>query len=71
MATTIKWNGTQQESFALIKAIARNCACEFGLMGVRVRTCAAHRMLAEDQRALNGLLFARRMADRLLCEEFS
>jgi hypothetical protein len=28
-------------------------------------------MLTEDQRALNGLLFARRMADRLRHEEFS
>jgi hypothetical protein len=28
-------------------------------------------MLTEDQRALNGLLFARRMAERLNREEFS
>jgi len=28
-------------------------------------------MLTADQRALDGLLFARRMADRLLREEFS
>jgi len=28
-------------------------------------------MLTEDQRALNGLLFARRMAERLHGEEFS
>jgi len=28
-------------------------------------------MLTEDQRALNGLLFARRMAERLRHEEFS
>jgi hypothetical protein len=28
-------------------------------------------MLTDDQRALNGLLFARRMAQRLLGEEFS
>jgi hypothetical protein len=28
-------------------------------------------MLTEDQRALNGLLFARRMAERLQREEFS
>jgi len=40
-------------------------------MGVRLATCAPHRMLTEDQRALNGLLFARRMAERLLREEFS
>ena len=40
-------------------------------MGVRLATCAPHRMLTDDQRALNGLLFARRMTKRLLSEEFS
>jgi hypothetical protein len=67
----VVWHGTQQESFDLVNAIARNCTCEFGLMGVRIATCAPHRMLTEDQRALNGLLFARRMADRLRQEELS
>ena len=67
----VVWNGTQEESFALVNAIARNCTCEFGLLGVRLSTCAPHRMLTEDQRALNGLLFARKMLDRLLREEFS
>lgn len=67
----VVWHGTQQESFDLVNAIARNCTCEFGLMGVRLATCAPHRMLTEDQRALNGLLFARRMAERLNGEEFT
>lgn len=71
MATQVVWHGTQQESFDLVNAIARNCTCEFGLMGVRLATCAPHRMLTEDQRALNGLLFARRMQERLAREEFS
>jgi hypothetical protein len=71
MAPQVVWHGTQQESFDLVNAIARNCTCEFGLMGVRLATCAPHRMLTEDQRALNGLLFARRMAERLSREEFS
>jgi hypothetical protein len=71
MATQVVWHGTQQESFDLVNAIARNCTCEFGLMGVRLATCAPHRMLTEDQRALNGLLFARRMQERLHREEFS
>ena len=71
MATQVVWHGSQQESFDLVNAIARNCTCEFGLMGVRLATCAPHRMLTEDQRALNGLLFARRMAERLRREEFS
>ena len=71
MTMQVVWHGTQQESFDLVNAIARNCTCEFGLMGVRLATCAPHRMLTEDQRALNGLLFARRMAERLRCEELS
>src|SRR4051812_15182272 len=71
MIPQVVWHGTQPESFDLVNAIARNCTCEFGLMGVRLTTCAPHRMLTEDQRALNGLLFARRMADRLRHEEFT
>jgi hypothetical protein len=71
MMTRVTWHGTQQESFDLVNAIARNCTCEFGLMGVRLTTCGPHRMLTEDQRALNGLLFARRMVERLRSEEFS
>jgi len=71
MSMQVVWHGTQQESFDLVNAIARNCTCEFGLMGVRLSTCAPHRMLTEDQRALNGLLFARRMAARLQREELS
>jgi hypothetical protein len=71
MFTQISWHGTQQESRALVDAISRNCTCEFGLMAVRLTTCAAHRMLIEDQRAMDGLLFARRMADRLKREEFA
>jgi hypothetical protein len=70
MVTNISWHGTQQESVELIAAIGRNCACEFGLMGVRLRVCAPHEMLSADQRALNGLLFSRRMARQLLAEEF-
>jgi hypothetical protein len=68
---TIVWYGTQQESFDLVNAVARNCECQFGMMGVRLSTCAPHRMLMEDQRALNGLLFARRIAERLRREEQS
>jgi hypothetical protein len=71
MSTQVVWHGTQQESFDLVNAIAHHCSCEFGLMGVRLATCAPHRMLTEDQRALNGLLFARRMQERLRREEFS
>jgi hypothetical protein len=71
MAGEVLWHGTQRDSFDLVSAIAHNCTCEFGLMGVRLSTCSAHRMLEEDQRALDGLLFVRSMAERLQREEFS
>lgn len=70
MTNQVVWHGSQQESFDLINAIARNCTCEFGMMGVRLSTCPAHLMLMEDQRALDGLLFMRHMVDRLQAEEF-
>jgi hypothetical protein len=41
------------------------------MMGVRVKVCAPHRMLAEDQRVLDGLLFARRDARRLRDQEWA
>lgn len=66
----ITWNGSQQESFDLVNAVARNCQCEFAAAGTRISTCSPHRMLIEDQRALNGLLFARRIAERLQGEEW-
>jgi hypothetical protein len=71
MSTQAIWRGTQEEAMALVNAVARNCTCEFGLMGVRIRACEPHRMLTEDQRALDGLLFVRRFADRLRREEFA
>jgi hypothetical protein len=71
MSTRVTWHGTPEEAYALISALARNCNCEFGPMGVRVSTCSAHRMLMEDQRVLDGLLFARSMVQRLLTEEFT
>ena len=71
MNVKISWHGTQQESFDLVNAIGHNCSCDFGLMGMRLTTCSSHLMLMQDQRALDGLLFVRRMAERLRREEFS
>jgi hypothetical protein len=65
----VQWFGTQQESSDLLAAITRNCTCEFGLNGIRLAQCSPHSMLTTDQRALNGLLFVRRMAARLRREE--
>ncbi len=63
------WNGTDQ-SITLTTAIDRNCTCAYGPDGARTTTCAPNRMLTDDQRALNGLLFYRSIAKRLRREEF-
>jgi hypothetical protein len=65
------WNGTQQESLDLAAAINRNCTCQYGLDGLRTTTCPPHKMMTDDQRALDGLLFFRQIAERLRSEEFS
>jgi hypothetical protein len=66
----ISWQGTESEYLDLTRALGRNCECEFASIGTRRTACSAHRMLADDQRALNGLLFARRIAERLRDEEW-
>ena len=60
--TSTTWNGTHLEQLDLLAAISRHCACQVGFDGVCVAVCPPHRMLVEDQRALDGLLFARRLA---------
>jgi hypothetical protein len=67
--TSVTWNGTFIEHLDLIVAINRNCECTFDAAGLRVGACAAHTMLARDQRALNGLLWTRRLAKLRLAEE--
>ena len=69
MARRICWNGTTDEALALLQALRENCACRVD-QGRTVASCAGHEMLAHDQRAVDGLLFMRRMAARLLAEEF-
>jgi hypothetical protein len=71
MMTIASWHGTRQESLELVNAVANNCGCEIGEVGEHLSVCEPHMMLATDQRALDGLLFVRRMAERLRREEFS
>jgi hypothetical protein len=65
------WNGSDSESYDLLSSVQRNCACEFDRAGARVRTCPAHDALVHSQRFLDGLLFARRILNRLIDEEWS
>lgn len=69
MSSMVVWHGTRGEFDTLLAAIGRNCSCTTGPNGVRTATCAAHQMVVEDQRAVDGLLFARRIAARLRVEE--
>ena len=71
MATSVLWHGSQTEALELLQALSRNCSCVVTAEGVRLSTCAPHEMLSSDQRAIDGLLFARRIAARLRLEEFN
>jgi hypothetical protein len=71
MATSVLWHGSQTEALELLQALSRNCSCVVTAEGVRLSTCAPHQMLSSDQRAIDGLLFARRIAARLRSEEFN
>jgi hypothetical protein len=70
MARRIAWNGTSDEALALLQALSEHCSCSVEA-GRITSACAGHYTLAHDQRAVDGLLFMRRMAARLLLEEFS
>ena len=71
MATSVLWHGTQTEALELLQALSRNCSCVVTAEGVRLSTCPPHEMLSSDQRAIDGLLFARRIAAQLRTEEFN
>jgi hypothetical protein len=65
-----QWHdGTTDEALALLAALSQHCDCRIE-QGRILTVCASHTMLANDQRAVDGLLFMRRMAERLLAEEF-
>jgi hypothetical protein len=67
MAAGCIWHGTSTEWDELTEAVTHNCTCGARTYILAPR-CAAHQML-DDQRVLDRLLFARRIAARLLREE--
>ncbi|MCA1645637.1 MAG: hypothetical protein LC797_09280 [Chloroflexi bacterium] len=69
MAHRITWNGTTDEAVALLQALRAHCECRED-HGRTLAPCASHTMVVHDQRAVDGLLFMRHMAARLLAEEF-
>jgi hypothetical protein len=68
MSKVAVWHGTPSELRELTLAVQHHCECgtEWGIACV---PCPAHAMLVGDQRALDGLLWARRVAPRLVAEE--
>jgi hypothetical protein len=69
MNRQISWNGTKDEALALLHALSEHCECQVE-GGRTVASCGGHAMLVRDQRAIDGLVFMRRIAARLLAEEF-
>jgi hypothetical protein len=67
MPRSTTWVGTDEEMLDFLNAIARHCTCE-ELIGP---ACPAHELIRADQEAINRLVFARRIAERLRREEFS
>jgi hypothetical protein len=57
---TVIWHGTGDEGSVLNDAVARNCTCTFGPMGMRQALCPLHETILHDQRFLNGLVYVRR-----------
>ena len=70
MTTAVQWHGTQAEGMELVETLGRHCSCKFTAEGRRASVCAPHELLISDQRAIDGLLFSRRIAARLRSEEF-
>jgi hypothetical protein len=68
--TLPQWRGSLTQRAELLAALDNNCTCTID-RGVRTDVCAAHLILIEDQRTLDGLLFAREIADQLRDEEFA
>jgi len=68
-AGRVEWHGSLREQLDLIAAVQHNCACSFDGVSGSLTTCTAHNMLARDQRALDGLLWSRRVVQQLLFEE--
>ncbi len=63
------WPSTNEEANRLLQAVARNCTCTGHTAGAEGQLCPAHQMAVADQRAINGLVFARHIVDQLRAEE--
>ena len=63
------WQGTHEELARLERAVAHNCDCASGMLGLPPLTCAAHLMLG-DQTTLDHLLYVYRTRRVFMAREF-
>lgn len=64
------WHGTPEEAEELEFAVKQNCQCVYSESdGHRLSFCEPHKMMALDQRALDGLLEVRRNRDYFIGKE--
>jgi hypothetical protein len=66
---SVTWNGTMTEQLELLAAVQHNCECMTDDNQRCLSACSSHLMLARDQRALNGLLWNRRLVKWLFVQE--
>jgi hypothetical protein len=65
----VTWRGTDPEFDRLQEAVAANCDCTPGLLGLPSIICSAHELLA-DQSALDHLLYVYRNRSVFIVREF-
>ena len=71
MLPVITWHGSPSQWKELEQATQHNCTCEVDDACGLQTECSMHHGLRCDQRLLDGLLFARKIAKRLWAEELS
>jgi len=62
-------HGSETEARALVEAVERNCACV--KYQLHPPLCNVHRMVLEDQQAVDRLLFYRWLGPRLWRQEWT
>lgn len=67
---TTVWHGTDQEAEALRRAVSHHCQCRWDATGEHGLVCEPHRLLTDDQRALDHLVYVYRRRDRYQAAEF-
>ena len=64
------WHGTEEEGRILINVLRRNCICDHDANGAITTSCESHKLFVSSQRFLDGLLYGRRVSERLINEEW-